>query len=120
MHAFVTDDLAAARESARASLGYWVGLPSYNNSLARAGYDAEAARIADAFRAGDQTRLRAAVTDRLVDEYCLVGPPARCRDQLAKWDDTDVATVVLVPHPVVPGDSYVEGVRRSLEALSPS
>lgn len=29
--------LVAARESARASLAYWVGLPSYNDALARAG-----------------------------------------------------------------------------------
>ena len=34
VHAFVADDLAAAREAARAALGYWVGLPSYNRALA--------------------------------------------------------------------------------------
>jgi 5,10-methylenetetrahydromethanopterin reductase len=120
VHAFVTDDLAAAREAARSSLGYWVGLPSYNSALARAGYEAEAALIATAFQAGDQAGLRAAISDRLVDEYCLAGPPARCRDQLAAWDETDVATVALVPHPVLPGENYVTGVRRSLMALAPS
>ena len=120
VHAFVDDDLAAARDCARASLGYWVGLPAYNAALARAGYEAEAARIAAAFRADDRPGLRAAISDRLVDEYCLVGPPERCRDQLARWDDTDVATVVLVPHPVQPGEGYVDGVARSLRALSPA
>jgi len=120
VHTFVTDDLAAARESARASLGYWVGLGSYNSALARAGYEAEAARIAAAFRADDRAGLHAAVTDRLIDEYCLVGPVERCRDQLAKWDATDVATVALVPHPVVAGEGYAEGVARSLRALGPS
>ena len=120
VHTFVTDDIAAARESARASLGYWLGLPAYNGALARAGYEREAASIAEAFRAGDQTGLRAAITDRLVDEYCLVGPPGRCRDQLEKWHDTDVATVALVPHPVMPQENYAEGVRRSLKALSPA
>lgn len=122
VHAFVTDDtedLATARESARTSLAYWVGLPSYNNALARAGYEAEAARIAAAFASGDQSALRAAITDRLIDEYCLAGSPARCRDQLAKWANTDVATVVLVPHPVRTGQSYADGVRRGLDALTP-
>ena len=33
--------MAAAREAARAALGYWVGLPSYNAALAGAGYEAE-------------------------------------------------------------------------------
>lgn len=120
VHAFVDDDLDAARESARSSLSYWVGLPSYNSALARAGFEAEAAGIAAAFRAGDTTALRASVSDRLIDEYCLVGPAGRCVDQLAQWDGTGAATVVLVPHPVLPGESYASGVERSLRALSPS
>jgi alkanesulfonate monooxygenase SsuD/methylene tetrahydromethanopterin reductase-like flavin-dependent oxidoreductase (luciferase family) len=49
-----------------------------------------------------------------------VGPPARCLDQLARWDETGVATVVLVPHPVLAGESYVAGVERTLRALAPS
>jgi 5,10-methylenetetrahydromethanopterin reductase len=119
VHVFVGDDLDAARESARSSLSYWVGLPAYNRALARAGYEKEAARIAEAFRAGDTPALRSAVSDRLIDEYCLVGPAERCREQLARWNDTGVATVVLVPHPVLPGETYTEGVRRSLTALTP-
>jgi alkanesulfonate monooxygenase SsuD/methylene tetrahydromethanopterin reductase-like flavin-dependent oxidoreductase (luciferase family) len=120
VHAFVCDDLGAARESARSSLSYWVGLPAYNSALARAGYEDEAARIAAAFRVSDTEALRASISDRLIDEYCLVGPAERCRDQLARWDDTGVATTVLVPHPVLPGESYVAGVERSLRELSPS
>jgi 5,10-methylenetetrahydromethanopterin reductase len=120
VHAFVGDDLDAARESARSSLSYWVGLPAYNKALARAGHEAEAAGIAAAFRDGDVATLRASISDRLIDEYCLVGPAARCRDQLARWDDVGVATVALVPHPVLPGESYVAGVERSLRALSPA
>jgi alkanesulfonate monooxygenase SsuD/methylene tetrahydromethanopterin reductase-like flavin-dependent oxidoreductase (luciferase family) len=120
VHTSVGNDLDAARESARSSLSYWVGLPAYNRALARAGYEDEAARIAECFRAGDTSGLRAAISDRLIDEYCLVGPAARCREQLARWDDTGVATVVLVPHPVLPGENYTEGVARSLRSLSPS
>jgi len=120
VHAFVADDLAAAREAARAALGYWVGLPSYNRALAGAGYEGEAAAIAAAFAVGDQGALQAAISDRLIDEYCLVGPAARCRDQLSAWDGTGVATVALVPHPVRREETYVEGVCRSMAALAPS
>ena len=120
VHAFVSDDLDAAREAARSSLSYWVGLPAYNRALARAGHEDAAARIADAFRAGDTATLRASITDELIDEYCLVGPAERCREQLARWDETGAATVVIVPHPVLAGESYTEGVRRSLTALAPS
>ena len=120
VHAFVADDLALARDAARTSLAYWVGLPAYNRALARAGFAEEAERIAAAFTAGDADRLRAAVSDRLIDEYCVAGPPDRCREQLARWEGTDVATVVLVPHPVLPGEGYVDGVERTLRALAPS
>ena len=119
VHAFVGDDLDAARESARSSLSYWVGLPAYNSALARAGHEEDAARIAAAFRAGETATLRESIGDELIDEYCLVGPAGRCREQLARWDDTGVATVAIVPHPVLAGESYTEGVRRSLTALAP-
>jgi alkanesulfonate monooxygenase SsuD/methylene tetrahydromethanopterin reductase-like flavin-dependent oxidoreductase (luciferase family) len=59
------------------------------------------------------------ITDRLVDEYCVVGPQARCRDRLQGWHDTGAATLALVPHPVRPTESYIDGVRRTLAALSP-
>jgi len=120
VHAFVSEDLDAARESARSSLSYWVGLPAYNRALAAAGHEEAAAGIAAAFRAGDTPALRAAISDGLIDEYCLVGSPERCRDQLAGWHDSKVATVALVPHPVTPRETYVEGVRRSIVALAPS
>jgi 5,10-methylenetetrahydromethanopterin reductase len=120
VHAFVSEDLDAARETARSSLSYWVGLPSYRRALAGAGYEAEASAIATAFAGGDQGGLRTAISDRLIDEYCLVGPPGRCREQLAAWDESGAATVVLVPHPLPREETYVDGVRRSLAALSPA
>ena len=120
VHAFVSDDLDAARQAARSSLSYWVGLPAYNDAPARAGFEGEAAGIATAFRAGDTPALLAAISDRLIDEYCLAGPPARCRDQLAGWHETGAATILLVPHPVLPGEAYAPGVERTLRSLSPS
>jgi 5,10-methylenetetrahydromethanopterin reductase len=119
VHAFVGEDLAEARAAARAALSYWVGLPSYNRALAAAGHPDAAEAIAAAFRAGDQAALRAAISDRLIDEYCLVGSQGRCREQLAAWDDAPVATAVLVPHPVGAREGYVDGVRRTVAALAP-
>ncbi|MPZ74587.1 MAG: LLM class flavin-dependent oxidoreductase [Nitriliruptorales bacterium] len=119
LHAFVDDDLAAARDSARRSLTYWVGLPAYNAALARAGFVDEAARAREAFLEGDQDALRATISDRLIDEYCLVGPPERCREQLAAWQSTGVATVAVMPDPVSPDEPYSDAVKRTLAALAP-
>lgn len=119
VHAFVDTDLDRARECARASLAYWVGLPAYNAALARAGYEHEAAEQRAAFAAGDQRRLRASITHRLIDEYCLVGPPERCSEQLTAWEESGVTTVAVMPDPVARGERYPEAVRRTLTALAP-
>ncbi|MPZ88993.1 MAG: LLM class flavin-dependent oxidoreductase [Nitriliruptorales bacterium] len=119
VHAFVGDDLGVARDRARGSLAYWVGLPAYNAALARAGFEAQAARCRAAFVTGDQAGLRAAISDQLVDEYCLVGPAERCREQLAAWKTTGVATLAVMPDPVAPGERYPDAVRRTLTALAP-
>lgn len=118
VHAFVSDDLAAARASARSSLTYWVGLEAYNSALARAGFEAEAAQFQAAFAAGDQERLRASISDELIDEYCLVGPASRCQEQIAAWEATGVATVAVMPDPVERGEPYAEAARRTLSALA--
>jgi alkanesulfonate monooxygenase SsuD/methylene tetrahydromethanopterin reductase-like flavin-dependent oxidoreductase (luciferase family) len=119
VHAFVADDLETARDGARAALAYWVALPAYNAGLARSGYEREAAEVRAAFEAGDRQRLLAAISDPLIDEFCLVGPAGRCREQLAGWEDTGVATVVVMPDPVTPQERYADGVRRTLTTLAP-
>lgn len=91
VHAFLADDLDVARQQARAALAYWVGLRSYNAALARAGFESEAAELRAAFEAGDQDRLRTGITDAIIDEYCLVGPAAHCRDQLDGWRESGAA-----------------------------
>lgn len=119
IHAFVDDDLAAARDSARRSLTYWVGLPAYNAALARAGFEEDAARLRAAFRAGDQKSLRDGISDDLIDEYCLVGPASRCREQLVAWQSTGVTTLAVMPDPVSEDEPYADAVTRTLTALAP-
>lgn len=119
LHAFVGDDLAVARDQARASLTYWVGLPAYNSALARAGFEAEAAELRTAFLEGDQRRLRAGITDDLIDEYCLVGPSSRCREQMAAWEATGIASLAVMPDPISPDEPYADAVHRTLTALAP-
>lgn len=120
VHAFISDDLVAARESARSSLTYWVGLEAYNSALARAGFETEAAHFRAAFAAGDQARLRSLISDELIDEYCLVGPRSRCREQIAAWEATGVATLAVMPDPVTSGEPYAEAAKRTLSALAPT
>jgi hypothetical protein len=39
----------------------------------------------------------AALSDRLLDEVCLIGPMSRCREQLAAYRSAGVDLPILVP-----------------------
>jgi 5,10-methylenetetrahydromethanopterin reductase len=119
VHTLVADDVELARSKAREALTYWVGLPGYNNSIKSAGYVEEGDAIRAAFLRGDQAGIRAGLTDALLDEFCLLGPPGRCREQLARLRESGVDMPILKPDPVLDGESYGEAVERTLVALAP-
>jgi 5,10-methylenetetrahydromethanopterin reductase len=119
IHVLVSDDLEFARDKARSVLTYWAGLPSYNASIAAAGFEAEAATIRSSFLAGDQHGMRAAMSNELLDQFAVVGPPARCREQIAAMRETGVDVPILHIDPVIPGETFAEALFRSLEALAP-
>ena len=119
IHTFLCDDLNFAREAARQTLTYWLGLPAYNNSIRKSGYEQEAESIKRAFERGDQKALREGITDAIIDEFCLVGPPERCRERLAAFYDAGVDMPALMIDPVLADESYQEAVERTLRALAP-
>ncbi len=119
IHTFLSDDLALARDTARQTLTYWLGLPAYNQSIRESGYEAEARSIKTAFERGDQKALREGITDAIIDEFCLVGPPQRCRERLAAFREAGVDVPALMIDPVPAGENYQEAVGRTLKALAP-
>lgn len=91
----VGDDLAAARERCRDILLPYLGRPSYVAHWRRSGHAAEMAAVDRAD--GNVAGLRAAMTDRWIDDVCLYGPPTRIREGLAAWDASGLDLPVLVP-----------------------
>ena len=118
IHVLVSDDLQLAREQARDALVYWLGLPSYNRVMEAAGFEAEAGRLRAAFERGDQTALRAAISDALLDEYALIGPPGRVREGLERIRAAGVDVPILKPDPVDAGEDYAAAMGRTLRALA--
>ena len=84
-------------------------------------HEKAAADIAAAFRVGDTATLRAAITER-ADRRVLPRGAGRAlpRGSWRAGTRTGAATVVIVPTRCLSGESYTEGVRRSLCALAPS
>ena len=118
IHVFCSEDEALARDRAREALSYWVGLEAYNRSLRRAGFVAEADAIAAAHRDADHLALAAAISDAVIDEFCLVGSPARCQEGIADLGEAGVDFISLLPDPVIPGENYSQAVRRTLGQLA--
>ena len=113
IHLLLSNDLARAREKARRVLTYWAGLPSYNASIAAAGFKTEAALIREAFLAGDQDAMCAAMSDAFLDEFAVLGPAGRCRDRIAALRDAGVDVPIMQIDPVEPGESFAAAMRRT-------
>ena len=117
---FCSEDEALARDQARGSLAYWVGLGAYNDSLRRSGFPDEADEIREAFTRGDREALHAAISDAVIDEFCIVGSPAQCREAVRSFQEAGVDFLSITPDPVEPGETYPAAVARTLEQLAPA
>lgn len=115
--AFVAGDLDAARAAARAFVGTTIARPLYTKFFRRSGFAAEADAATAALARGDRAAIVASVSDRLLDEVCLVGPVARCRERLAVLREAGVSYPIVAPHPV--GQDMVTAARQLIEAFAP-
>ena len=91
---FVGEDLAAQRELARGNLALYTGFPYFQRMWRESGFAAEADAMAEG--AGP-----AALSDALLDSFCLIGPLPRCRERLAEYREAGVDLPILNP-PVGP------------------
>lgn len=101
----VNDDIEAAAALLKPMIALYIGgmgakeANFHNAVFVRMGYEAACREIQDLYLAGDKEAAVAAVPTQLVEEVALVGPPAKIKDDLAKWDET-IITTLLVNGPV--------------------
>jgi alkanesulfonate monooxygenase SsuD/methylene tetrahydromethanopterin reductase-like flavin-dependent oxidoreductase (luciferase family) len=100
----VGDDVEAMREAARTNLALFTTFPFYQRMFRASGFPEEAAQ-AEAGAGGT------ALSDRLLDAVCLIGPISRCREQLAAFRAAGVDLPILSP-PI-----GVEGAREVIRAF---
>jgi alkanesulfonate monooxygenase SsuD/methylene tetrahydromethanopterin reductase-like flavin-dependent oxidoreductase (luciferase family) len=87
---FLGDDLQAMRAAARQNLGLFTTFPFFQRLFRASGFAEEAARM-------EQGAGLAALSDRLLDAVCLLGPMARCREQLTAFRAAGVDIPILLP-----------------------
>lgn len=87
---FINENLDEARAIARQNLGLYTTFPYYQRLLRLSGFAEEAERA-------EQGRADDALSDRLLDAVCLIGPMARCQEQLATFRAAGVDLPILYP-----------------------
>jgi alkanesulfonate monooxygenase SsuD/methylene tetrahydromethanopterin reductase-like flavin-dependent oxidoreductase (luciferase family) len=82
-------------------LGFYVGgmgakdMNFHKDVFVRMGYEKEADQIQDLFLEGRRDEAIATVPDQAVADISLVGSEAKIRDDLARWEDAGVTTLVV-------------------------
>jgi alkanesulfonate monooxygenase SsuD/methylene tetrahydromethanopterin reductase-like flavin-dependent oxidoreductase (luciferase family) len=114
---FLVDDLTTAREAARRFLSFYASVPLYNKMFRRSGFAADMAAVDQALAQGEAHRVPACLSDRLIDALCLVGPLARCQEQLAAFREAGVTYPQLAPQAVQ--EEQETAVRRCLQGFAP-
>jgi alkanesulfonate monooxygenase SsuD/methylene tetrahydromethanopterin reductase-like flavin-dependent oxidoreductase (luciferase family) len=103
---FIGDDIDALRAAARANLGFFTALPFFQRLLRASGFAAEADR-AEQGASGD------ALSDRVLDAICLIGPVGRCRDRLAQYREAGLDLPILWPGALL----GIDGAREVIAAF---
>ncbi len=103
---FLGEDLAALRDTARQNLVLYTGLPFFQRLFRVSGFAEEAAQM-------EQGNGLTALTDRLLEAVCLLGPVDRCREQLAAFRAAGVDLPILLPPVGVAGArTVIQAFRR--------
>ena len=103
---FIGDDIDALRGVARANLGFFTALPFFQRLLRASGF-AEEADKAEQGAGGD------ALSDRVLDAICLIGPVGRCLDRLALYREAGLDLPILWPGALL----GIEGAREVIAAF---
>lgn len=114
---FISDDLEQARSAARYNLAFFAQLPFYRKQWRRCGFVDEVNALQEAWKKNDRRAAATLVSDRMVDEVCVVGPPSLCREQLAAFHEAGAAMPVIAVSPV--NEDRLTATCKALSLLAP-
>jgi F420-dependent oxidoreductase-like protein len=101
----VTDDLRAALDAAKMTLGFYIGGMGargrnfHLDIVERMGFGEAGRKVQELFLAGRRSEAISAVPDELADGICLLGPIGRIRERLEPWRKSPVTSLLVMgPH----------------------
>ena len=95
------DDVEACADLLRPNLALYIGGMGardrnfHKDVFERLGYGAECEKIQDAYLDGRKADAAAAVPTAMVEDVYLVGPPDKIRDDLERWRETCVTSLLV-------------------------
>jgi F420-dependent oxidoreductase-like protein len=113
----VHDDIERAADAVRPGIAFMVAAMGsekenfHRAALERTGFSVECAEVARCWREGDRDGAARAVSTQMVAATALIGPWVAIRDQIARWRDTPVTSLLVTP---VPGTELSESLLASL------
>jgi len=81
----ISDDVELARTEVRNQIAFYYTTAMYHSILDANDWRGQGETIAAAFKAGDMKTMAAAVTDDMIDEIAITGPPAEVKQRLEQW-----------------------------------
>jgi F420-dependent oxidoreductase-like protein len=63
--------------------------------IARMGYEEEATRIQELYLAGRKAEAIASIPLHMIEDIALVGPPAKIKEELPRWESTVITTMLI-------------------------
>lgn len=95
------DDVEEAANQVRPAVALYIGgmgakaANFHADHFGRLGYEAEVAKIQELFLAGRKVEAMAAVPIELIEDIALIGPAAKIRDELSKWEQTVLTSLII-------------------------
>ncbi len=97
----VTEDVEAAASFVRPMLSLYMGgmgakgANFHNDVFVRLGYEGVAANVQELYLQGRKDEATASIPLELVEDVALIGPPGKIKDELPKWKDSCLTTMLL-------------------------
>ena len=99
------DDVEAAADRVRPSIALYIGgmgaksMNFHADAFSRMGYPGEVEQIQQHFLAGQKADAIAAVPTALIEDIALIGPVAKIRAELQRWEETVLTTLLIQADP---------------------
>jgi len=101
----VTEDVEAAANFVRPMLSLYMGgmgakgANFHYDVFVRLGYEDVAAKVQELYLQGKKSEATALIPLELVEDVALIGPPGKIKDELPKWRDSCLTTMLLAGPP---------------------